>query len=119
MYPCVCVCDCVCVCVTCVHAYISAITHVIKTDLETFLKRLNAVLLAGEVGTGVPVLWGQEQHLRVALFPHLGECLQGEVTVTHSLLHHLHFILQQQLGLDNNSTNYNCYYYNNNSYNGY
>ncbi len=75
------------------------------THLELLVERLNAVLLAGEAGTRVPVLRGQVEHLGVALLPHLCVRVQRQVAVSHAMLHVLHFLLEQCLGLPANSTN--------------
>ena len=77
-------------------------------DLQAFLQRLDAVLLAGQGGADVAVLHGEEEDLGVALVPHLAEGVQGQLAVTHALLHHLHLLLQQLFGLHTHTTTQQC-----------
>lgn len=76
--------------------------HVLPVVLQLSLQRLQSVFLTGQVGSGVPVLGGQVQHLGQALVPHLGVGVERQVTVAHALLHHVQLFFQQLLSLKNN-----------------
>lgn len=79
--------------------------------LQSLLQGLDAVLLAGQVGPGVAALPGQVKHLAVALLPHLVVGVDGQVTVAHALLHHLHLLRQQLRRLEKNKKQPFYYWY--------
>ena len=70
--------------------------NTITAYIKALLQRFNAVFLAGEVSSSVAVLTGNEEHLRIALLPHLAVRLHRQLTVTHSRLHVLHLLAEQR-----------------------
>ncbi len=72
-----------------------------STHFQTLVEGLDPVLLGGEIGACVSVLRGQEEHLGVALLPHLRVRLRAQVPMVHLLLHVLHLRLQKHFGLNN------------------
>ncbi len=63
--------------------------------LQFLLHRLDSVLLAGQIGSGVAALSVQVQDLTVTLLPHLVIRLHRQISMTHPMLHHLHLLSQQ------------------------
>lgn len=77
----------------------SMLTNCLPAYLQPLLQGLNTILLARQVGPGIAALAGKVEHLAVALFPHLVVGVDGQVTVAHTLLHHLHLLSQKLRGL--------------------
>uniref|UniRef100_A0A1I8HLX8 Guanylate cyclase domain-containing protein n=1 Tax=Macrostomum lignano TaxID=282301 RepID=A0A1I8HLX8_9PLAT len=59
--------------------------HVVPVGVERVVKRLDSLLLAGQVGPGVAALLRQVEHLGQAFVPHLAVGLCGQAAVLHAL----------------------------------
>lgn len=77
--------------------------------LQFLLHRLDSVLLAGQIGSGVAALSVQVQDLTVTLLPHLVIRLHRQISMTHPMLHHLHLLSQQLSSLWHTHTRENMY----------
>lgn len=76
-------------------------THWWWSYLQLLLHRLDSVLLAGQIGSGVAALSRQVQDLTVTFLPHLIISLHRQISMTHPMFHHLHLLDQQLSSLSN------------------